>query len=148
VYYKNDIWDNTKFGYNYFVDKLAFLQLYCWAKDSAFTSENIYKAWKKSGLEPFCPLVVIGTLEPVSPPELLFPVLFSSNSASCPTTQRGPAPNLGINTPVYVSDIRQILELQRQGRLKDVYTVLIKICKAAEKAMAQRLILANHNKEL
>jgi hypothetical protein len=29
-----------------------------------------------------------------------------------------------------------------------VYTVLIKICKAAEKAMAQRLILANHNKEL
>jgi hypothetical protein len=25
VYYKNDIRDNTKFGYNYFVDKLVFL---------------------------------------------------------------------------------------------------------------------------
>jgi hypothetical protein len=29
-----------------------------------------------------------------------------------------------------------------------MYTVLIKIYKAAEKTMAQRLILANHNKEL
>jgi hypothetical protein len=29
-----------------------------------------------------------------------------------------------------------------------MHTVLIKICKAAEKTIAQRLILANHNKEL
>jgi hypothetical protein len=59
-----------------------------------------------------------------------------------------PVPNLYTETPVYVSDIRQILELQRQGRLENVHAVLIKIYKAAEKAMAQRLILANYNKEL
>jgi hypothetical protein len=57
-------------------------------------------------------------------------------------------PNLHAKTPVYVSDIRQILELQRQERLENVHAVLIKICKTAEKAIAQRLILANHNKEL
>jgi hypothetical protein len=51
-------------------------------------------------------------------------------------------------TPVHVGDIRLILELQRQGRLENVHGVLVKMCKAAEKAMAQRLILANHNKEL
>jgi hypothetical protein len=38
--------------------------------------------------------------------------------------------------------------LQRQGKLEDVHAVLIKICKAAEKAIAQRLILGNHNAEL
>jgi 4-hydroxybenzoate polyprenyltransferase len=92
VYYKNDIRENTKFGYNYFVDKLAFLQSYCRARDSAFTTENIQKAWKKSGLEPFCPSVVIGALELASLPELP-PPISPSNSASRPTTQGGPAPN-------------------------------------------------------
>jgi hypothetical protein len=48
----------------------------------------------------------------------------------------------------YISDIRQILELQRQGRLENVHTGLVKTCKAAKKVIAQRLILANHNKEL
>jgi hypothetical protein len=147
VYYKNNIRDNTKFGYNYSVDKLAFLESYCRARDSAFTTENIQKAWKKSGLEPFCPSVVVGTLEPASFPELLS-TSSSGNSTSRPTTQGGPIPNLYTNTPVHIGDIRQILELQRQGRLEDIHTVLTKICKAAEKAIAQRLILANHNKEL
>jgi hypothetical protein len=110
VYYKNDIRENTKFGYNYFVDKLAFLQSYCRAKDSAFTTKNIQKAWKKSGLELFCLSVVIGALELALLPKLPPPIL-PSNSASRPTTQEGPAPNLCTKTPVYVGDIRLILKL-------------------------------------
>jgi hypothetical protein len=44
MYYKNDIQANTQFSYNYSVNKLAFLQSYCQARDSAFTTENIQKA--------------------------------------------------------------------------------------------------------
>ena len=147
MYYKNNIRENTKFDYNYFIDKQAFLELYCRARDLAFTTENIQKAWKKSGLELFCPLVIIGAFESVLPPDLLSSNLLS-NSESRPTTPEGLALNLCVKTPAHIGDIRQILELQRQGRLENVHTVLVKICKAAEKAMAQRLILANHNKEL
>jgi hypothetical protein len=90
---------------------------------------------------------VIGTLELASPPKLPPPIL-PNNSASRLTTQEGPAPNSYTKTQVYISDIRLILELQRQRRLKNIYAVLVKICKTAKKAIAQRLILANHNKEL
>jgi hypothetical protein len=93
VYYKNDIRDNTKFGYNYSVDKLALLESYWRAGDSAFTTENIQKAWKKSGPEPFCPSVIIGAFEPVLLPDLLSPNLLS-NSESRPTTLEGLALNL------------------------------------------------------
>jgi hypothetical protein len=85
VYYKNDIQANTQFGYNYSINKLIFLQLYYRAKNLAFTTENIQKAWKKSGLKLFCPSLVIGTLEPVLFPELPA-ILFNSNSVSRLTT--------------------------------------------------------------
>ena len=110
MYYKNNIRENTKFDYNYFIDKQAFLELYCRARDLAFTTENIQKAWKKSGLKPFCLSVVLGTLEQALL-SVLSSILSSSNVESRPTTQKGPAPNLCANTLLYVGDIRRILEL-------------------------------------
>jgi hypothetical protein len=145
IYYKNNIRDQCKFGYNYSMDKLAFLKSYYKARDKAFTPNNIQKAWKKSGLEPFLPSLVINQLPSLPPLEAL---VASCQPSSRPTTSGLPAPNFATQTPIHVGDIRQILELQRQGKLEDVHAVLIKICKAAEKAMAQRLILGNHNAEL
>ena len=110
IYYKNDIRENTKFGYNYSINKLVFLELYYQARDLAFTIENIQKAWKKSGLELFCPLVAMGTFELVLLPNLLSPTI-PTNSESRLTTLGRLIPNSYIKTLAYIGDIRQILEL-------------------------------------
>jgi hypothetical protein len=43
LYYKSKIRDTCKFGYNYTVDKMAFLDAYLKARDKAFTVTNIQK---------------------------------------------------------------------------------------------------------
>jgi hypothetical protein len=105
-YYKSEIRDTCKFRYNYTVDKMAFLDAYLKARDKAFTVTNIQKAWAKAGLYPFLLSLVIDQL----PPPLL---AFKSSSlpSSRPTTTGGPVPNLVVETPVNVSDVRRILEL-------------------------------------
>jgi hypothetical protein len=49
------------------VDKIVFLVAYIKARDKALTVSNIEKSWKKSGLHPFLPSLVIEKL-PVLPP--------------------------------------------------------------------------------
>jgi hypothetical protein len=47
-----------------------------------------------------------------------------------------------------VNDIQRILRLQRDGQIDDPQAYLTKVCKAAEKAVAERLVLGNHNTDL
>jgi hypothetical protein len=141
-YYKSEIRDSCKFGYNYLIDKLVFLEAYLKARDKAFTVTNIQKAWVKSGLHPFLPSLVIDQLPP------LLPSGSGPQPSSRPSTPGGPVPILIAKTPANVNEIRQVLKLGRKGQLEDPQLALAKVCKAAEKAMAERLILGNHNTEL
>ncbi len=143
VYYKSSIGDYCKFGYNFSVDKMVFLECYLKARDKAFTVTNIEKVWLKAGLYPFLPSLVMDQLPPV-----LSTLNTSSQPSSRPVTAGGPVLVLDIKTPGNIADIRRILEQQQKGQLEDPCLALEKICKAAEKVMAERLILSNHNTEL
>jgi hypothetical protein len=67
-YYKSEIQDTCKFGYNFSVDKIVFLEAYLKARDKAFTVSNIEKSWKKSGLHLFLLSLVIEKLLALPPP--------------------------------------------------------------------------------
>jgi DDE superfamily endonuclease len=120
VHYKSTIRDTCKFGYNFSVDKLVFLDCYYKACNKAFTVTNIQKAWKKSGLHPFLPSLIIDQML-----ALPLPVLpasgTSSHPSSRPTTSGVPALNFAVQTPGNINDVRHILELQRNGQLEDLH---------------------------
>jgi hypothetical protein len=133
-FYKSLIRDTCKFGYNYSVDKLIFMEAYIKARDQAFTTINIQKAWAKAGLIPFLPSLIMSTLPPLpatSRPHT--PLIIASKSEA--------------ETPFNILDVRRIYELNRTGQLQDPKVALEKMCKAAEINMASRITFENHNTE-
>jgi hypothetical protein len=58
-YYKTILRSICKFGYNYTVNKVDFLEGYLKARNQVFTVKNITSTWRKAGLYPFAPKVII-----------------------------------------------------------------------------------------
>jgi hypothetical protein len=127
------------------VDKLVFLGAYLEARDKALLVKNIESAWLKAGLQPFDPRLVIDPLPVIE---------IKSTSSCCPVTplessSSSPLILLGnLKTPAHVNDIQRILRLQRDGQIDDPQAYLTKVCKAAEKAIAERLVLGNYNMDM
>ncbi|PVH70775.1 hypothetical protein DL98DRAFT_540550 [Cadophora sp. DSE1049] len=124
---------------------LVFIESYLEARDKAFTVENIQKAWRKSGIEPWDPALVIDPL----PRPIVLPIR-PAGSSSRPTTSGSPAPYSYAQTPLHIGNIQATLELVRTDQLTpgNLKLAIIKICKVAEISMAARIILDNHNIEL
>lgn len=69
--YKNLVHDNTRYAANYLIDKTDFLELYRKAQYDAITPYNIQRAWKKAGLHPFNPQLVLQKLSPTKDVQLM-----------------------------------------------------------------------------
>jgi hypothetical protein len=145
AFYKCIIRTKTKFGYTFSVDKLVFLEAYLEARDKAFSLKNIESAWRKAGLQPFDPRLVIDALPVVQiePSSSSRPITPLESTSSSPPILQG-----ALKTPAHVNDIQRILQLQRDGQIDNPQAYLTKVCKAAEKAIAERLILGNHNTDM
>ena len=63
--YRKILNQKTKWGARYTIDKLLFLEILCQACIEAFNKHNIQRSWEKTGLFPFNPEVVIGSLSAI-----------------------------------------------------------------------------------
>lgn len=156
-YYKSFIRALCKFGYNYSIDKLDFLDGYLYAREKAFTIKNIISAWKKAGLHPYAPELIIDKMTPLEMPlkeRPITPPSVTSTASETPLTDTlllqptlfPPPPK----TPANVSDIRCLLNQHRAALFTpdDLERVFLKVTKAAEKAMAEALTYKDHNEGL
>lgn len=96
---------------------MDFLEGYLKARNQAFTVKNITSAWRKAGLYPFAPEVIIKKMAPlemplvvrlITPPLSIIPTpleaLFTP-TATLSTSQ----PLLLTETPTNISDVRRLL---------------------------------------
>jgi hypothetical protein len=154
-YYKTLIRAKCKFGYNYSVNKLNFLEGYLKARDQAFIVKNITSAWRKAGLYHLAPELIINkmtllempTEERPTTPETLFVTAPSTLFLGTPS----PPQKLPPKTPTNVIDIRRLLEEYRTSQLishEDLKAVFLKVAKAAKKAIAEALTYKDHNNRL
>jgi hypothetical protein len=63
--YRRILTEKTRWGASYSIDKLMFLEILCQARAESLHEHNIRGAWEKTGLFPFDPEVVIGSLPAV-----------------------------------------------------------------------------------
>jgi hypothetical protein len=116
-YYKTILCSICKFGYNYAVDKVDFLEGYLKARNQAFTVKNITSAWRKAGLYPFAPKVIIKKIALLEMPlvvRLITPLLSiiptPLEALITPTTTLSTSqPLLLTETPTNISDVQRLL---------------------------------------
>jgi hypothetical protein len=156
-YYKSFIRALCKFGYNYSIDKLDFLDGYLHAREKAFTIKNIISVWKKAGLHPYAPELIIDKMTPLEMPlkerPITPPSVISTVSETPLTDILLLQPTLfpsSPKTPANVSDIRYLLNQYRAALFTpdDLERVFLKVAKAAEKAMAEALTYKDYNEGL
>jgi hypothetical protein len=145
IYYKQEIRIRSEYGYNLKVDQMDFLKAYFIARDKAFSKENIISAFKKSGLNPYDPALLIAQLPQSSGIGIIQTVLKPITSR--PTTAEGGAPIFDLKTPGNSTHIREILKQQRLG-LIDLDLALQKVAKATEQAFAELATLGELNQQL
>jgi hypothetical protein len=174
--YKNRIMLRSRPGAIGDVSKEVFLEVYCEIRPLALNQYNIESAWKKSGLLPFNPEVVLSQLKKPKPQETTQEVLVQeevntqlraeeptlSTSNSRPQTAQGAPPSLDLTTP----DIQIILPLRMTfktpsnmaelGQLKDLFKqsqinqnlLFEKAIKAAQYGFAKSIVTEVTNQDL
>jgi hypothetical protein len=120
-----------RFNPTYSIDKCDFLDIYQQARKEAITVENIRGAWKKTGLHPFDPEVVIS--------QLLQPVEKNNRPVTPPESTQPLVPF----TPTNPSDLQKLLQAQFSST-----KVLEYITKAAVKAMTDVITEQATSREL
>jgi hypothetical protein len=113
----------------YSIDKCDFLEIYQQARKDAITPENIWSAWKKTGLHPFDPQVVISILP------------YPTNRPTTPPEQ--PLVPLAPYTPSNPDNLQRLLEAQFSST-----KILDYIAKAAVKAITDVITEKATSREL
>lgn len=126
--YRRYLTDKTRWGAGYSIDKIKFLEILQLARADAFNHQNIMSSWRKCGLFPFDPEVVIGQLpavilqreEEAEKARMQMPPP-PATSISRPTTSGNAAP-LVVATPQNVADVKAILKVTNEinGKIKVV----------------------------
>jgi hypothetical protein len=117
--YRKHLLQETKWGASYSIDKLEFLQILLRARADSLNTKNIISAWRKTGLFPFDPEVVIGALPAVrlarekAAAEAQQPPPPPPQPSSRPTTSGRPAP-LVIKTPQNVADVNALIKVSNE----------------------------------
>jgi hypothetical protein len=166
--YRKVLFRKTKWGAGYSIDKLMFLEILREARNMSFTEHNIKSSWEKTGLFPFDPEVVIGSLPAVilqreqeeaarcrNPPK----------PSSRPSTSRRPAP-LIIETPSDVNGVELVVKVSFKAvfddlktsigpvmsaldqQFKNLETVIQKLGSSAMAAITETVFTQGVNKEL
>ena len=145
VLYKNQIMRQSRPGASGDVSKETFLEVYCYIRPLALNQHNIEQAWRKSGLLPLDPNVVLSQLKRSKPRELeeskplieppieaqieaqieaeVEQALTSNTSNSRPSTAYGVPPLLDLKTP----DIQVVLPLRMTFKTPSNITELEKL---------------------
>jgi hypothetical protein len=142
---------------------MMFLQILRQARKESLTEHNIKRSWEKTGLFPWDPEVIIGSLPTVilqREKEASEAIRPSSRPQSRPTTSRRPAP-LIIETPTNVNAIKLVISAfdeikstligitsAQDQLLQNLQTVVQKLGSSATTAITETLLTQGVNKEL
>ena len=140
--YKRKLTDFTDLGANYNVDKADFLRLFQEARHEAMTSANIKSAWRKAGLYPYKPQMVLQKISspderPVTPPEVTI------------TNSQGASIHIAF-TPQDAKQVDKLFEQVKASYELSVSTLeaITKISKVAKISMASYHVSQYTNKGL
>ena len=143
-YYKKELSKRCRFAAHYSVDKVTFLEILQDARAQALTEKTILKAWKKSGLFPSNPEVVLQKLLPQ-------PSMPISNQTPSLTfiASNGEAFQAAL-TPRNVTEVGDLVKrVLEDETLNPVIALRIKkLQKVAVKAITDTTIQSSINEEL
>ncbi len=153
--YKNHLHRSTLLGAGYNVDKCDFLEFYEFARRQALTPDVIKSAWKKSGLLPFNPDLILSdfrpnpvshvlgierlslSLRPTTPPEASISYSGSGGSGEL------------LFTPANITQMERLMQQFKDGMMQlAAEDVLKKVGKACQFAFAESHIQDNINLKL
>jgi hypothetical protein len=165
--YRKVLLRKTKWGAGYLIDKLMFLEILREARNTSFTEHNIKSSWEKTGLFPFEPKVVIGSLPAVilQREQEKAARRKASKPSSRPSTSGQPTP-LIIETPADVNAIELIIKVSFKAvfddlknnvgpitftldqQFKNLETIIQKLGNSATAAITETVLTQDVNKEL
>ena len=147
--YKKGVMKTGRWGAQYSIDKIDFLKICQKARIESITEENVQSAWRKAGLFPYNPDLVLQELPTVKN-------TLNNRPPSRPTTAGGPAP-LSIHTPVDITSVQAILNENRAIRSQlrgissdlELYSQrLEKVCHTAISALTESKLIQATNADL
>jgi hypothetical protein len=166
--YRKKLNEKTRWGAGYSIDKMMFLEILREARIASLNKHNIKRSWEKTGLFPFNPEVVIGSLPAVilqREEEAAKAKAIAMAPPSRPTTSGQPAP-LSIETPTDVNSINIVINISfkslfdefkstlgqvkpsQDQQLKSLEFLVQKLGNSATAAITEVILTKGVNKEL